>query len=118
MNRSKRIKYGTTSRWLFLKHTQLIETTIFLLLLLDVSPDGRFIFSNGRNIVTPGPEMLAGKILTMTHKIPRYMNRTLTLDESDYLRHGVFRRYRDQHMNMIGLEMSLQYLAFSALRGR
>lgn len=52
------------------KHTQLIETTIFLRLMLDVFPDGRFVPSNGRNIVTPGPKMLVSKIFAMTHKIP------------------------------------------------
>jgi len=41
------------------------------------------------------------------------MNRTFTLDETDHLRHKIFRRYGDQHMDMIRSEMSLQNLAFS-----
>jgi len=102
----------TTERWLFLKHTQLIQTTIFLLLWPDVLPDGRFIYPNGGNIIPSGPKMLASKILTMTHIISRYMNRTLSFDETDHMCHCIFRRYRDHHMNMIGSKMSLQYLTF------
>ena len=54
--------------------------------------------------------MLACKILAMTHKISRYMYRTLTLYETYHLRYSIFRWYRDQHMNMIGAKMTLHNL--------
>jgi len=40
------------------------------------------------------------------------MNRTFTLDETDHLRHRIFRRYGDQHMDVIRSEMPLQNFAF------
>ena len=40
------------------------------------------------------------------------MNRTLTFDESDHLRHGVLGGNRDQHVHMIGQQMPLLNPAF------
>src|SRR5712691_8315540 len=43
------------------------------------------------------------------------MNRALSLDEPDHLRHRVLRRYRDEHVHVIGHQMPLLYPAFPLL---
>src|SRR5262245_50243375 len=38
------------------------------------------------------------------------MDGALALDEPDYLRHGILRRYRDQHMHMVRHEVPFFHL--------
>jgi len=40
----------------------------------------------------------------------------LSFDENNYLRHGVFRRYGDQHVDMVGSQMTFQYFTFFLTR--
>lgn len=54
--------------------------------------------------------MLAGEILAMTCIISRYMNSALPFYKTDHLRYSIFWRYKDQHMYVIGLKMTLQNL--------
>ena len=61
------LKYWTTSRWLFLKHIQLVKTLIFLFLVSYIRTNGRLIMANSRNVISSGPEMLAGKIPATPH---------------------------------------------------
>jgi hypothetical protein len=39
-------------------------------------PNGRLIMANSRNVISSGPEMLAGNIPATAHKVPRYVDCT------------------------------------------
>ena len=56
--------------------------------------------------------MLAGEILLMTHIVPRNVNGTFPFYEAYHLRYCILGWYGDQHMNMVGSQMSLQDLTF------
>jgi hypothetical protein len=60
--------------------------------------------------------MLAGKIPATTHKVPRYVDCTLSFDETNHLRHRIFWRYGDQHMDMVGSQMTFQHFTFFLTR--
>ena len=47
---------------------------------------------------------------------PGYMDGSFTLDEANYLRYRIFRRYGDQHVDMISTKMAFQYLTFFLTR--
>lgn len=49
----------------------------------------------------PTPEVLPDKVALALHVSARDVNRALTLDLSDHLRHRILRRNRDHHMNMV-----------------
>jgi len=44
------------------------------------------------------------------------MDSTFTLDEANYLRYRILRRYGDQHVDMISTKMAFQYLTFFLTR--
>src|SRR5665213_1575177 len=73
----------------------------------DVGPDHFLVPANGRDKVTARPEFVAQKIAHLAFDVLRYPYRTLPLHVSDDLRHRIFGRYRDQHMNVIRHQMSL-----------
>ena len=51
--------------------------------------------------------MLSGKIRPATEIVSSYMNGAFSFDISNYLRNRMLRRNRDQHMDMIRLQMTL-----------
>ena len=56
--------------------------------------------------VSPRPEVLAYKISLLLSVYTRQVDRTLSLDKSDHLRHCVLRWDRDQHMHVIRQKMT------------
>jgi hypothetical protein len=51
--------------------------------------------------------MLSDEVLFLLAVHARQVYRALALYIADHLRHGVFRRYRDQHVHMIAQQMTL-----------
>jgi hypothetical protein len=91
---------------MFGPHVQLIETMIFLLLVANVLPTRCLISTYGRHKVSSRPEALTSKILLPLSVHPRQVNRALAFDETNHLRHRVFRRYRDHHVDVVRTKMS------------
>ena len=54
---------------------------------------------------TPGPEMLASKVLSLAQVYSRNLDGALSLEKPYHLRHRILGRNRDQHVYMVGLEM-------------
>jgi hypothetical protein len=86
MNRSKPIEILNNQKVIILKHIQLVKTLIFLFLVSYIRTNGRLIMPNSKNAISSGPEMLAGKIPAAVHKVPRYVDCTLSFDETNHLR--------------------------------
>src|ERR1700723_1306107 len=85
---------------------QLFQALVFLLLLLDVRSDHRLVSSHGRHEIPSCPEMLPDKIPLALSVDARQVDRALSLDKPDHLRHRVFRRYRNQHVYMVAHQMA------------
>ena len=64
-----------------LEQSQLLEPLIFLLLLLDMLADHRFIAAHRRDPVAPGPEMLPYEIPASPGVGPRDVDRALAFHE-------------------------------------
>ena len=87
MNRSKRsIKPITAKRRLLFEHSQLVDSPVFLLLMLNVISYRFLVTSYCRNKVPARPKALARIVSTFTSVVSRNMDRTLSLYESNYLR--------------------------------
>lgn len=88
IGRSKRL-WGTLTRPRFcwplkggLSATcSLVEPDIFSLLLADVFPDHRLVSTDGRDEVTPGPEVLPYEVALPLSIDPRQVDSALALDE-------------------------------------
>jgi hypothetical protein len=91
---------------------ELIQPLVFALLVLDVGSDRRFIPSNGRDKVSPRSKVLPRKIALTLAVDARRMDRAFALDETDHLAHGILRRNRNEHGNMIRHQMLLFDPAF------
>src|ERR1700722_5318608 len=74
--------------------------------MLDVFSDDRFGSPNGPDEVTSRPETLTDKPTLALAVNLRKMDRTFAFDIPHHLTHRVFRRNRQQHMDMIGHQMS------------
>src|SRR5574341_105283 len=94
-----------TSRWLT-PETELIEPDVLLLLPLDVLADQRLVPADGRHKVPTRPEMLPHEVPLPLAVHPGQVDRALPLDEPDHLRHRVLRWNRDQHVHVIGQQVS------------
>jgi hypothetical protein len=92
------------------KYTQLIEATVFRLLLSDIIADCFLIRTNRIHKVTSGLKMLTRKILLSPHIGSGYMNGTFAFQITYNLRNRIFRRYRHEHVNMIGQKMPFDNL--------
>src|SRR3989338_1790270 len=91
---------------------QLIQTLVLRLLVLDVFSDHRLVSPHGRDEVPSCPKMLAHEVSLSPAVLAGNMNRALTLDVTHDLRHRVFRRNREHHMDVIRHHMPLLDLAF------
>ena len=86
---------------------KLIQLLVGQFLVSDVSPDHFLIAADRRDKISAGPEFVAQEISHLAFDILRNPYRTLPLHISDDLRHRILRRYRYQHMNMIGHQVAL-----------
>src|SRR5208337_1584844 len=91
---------------------KLIHLAILKLLVPDVGPDRLFVPAYRRNEISACPELVSGEVLRLSLDILRDPNRAFTLDKTDDLGNRVFRRDRDQHVDVIGHQMSLLDPAF------
>ena len=114
MSRSKRL-LGSLTRPRFLwppkggrsaPQIHLFQAPIFLLLPLDVVPYHLGVPSNRGYEVPSRPEVLTYEVAFSLSVHASQMDRAFALDEPDHLRHGVFRRDRDQHVHVIGQKMA------------
>src|SRR5580704_2667811 len=71
---------------------ELVQTLVFLLLVLDVLPYRRFVPTHGRDEVPSGPEMLSHEVALPLPVRPGQVDCALALDKADHLRNRVFRR--------------------------
>ena len=85
---------------------------ILKFLVLDVGPDRLLVPTHRRDEISACPELVSGEILRLTLDILRDPNRALAFDEADHLGNLVFRRDRDQHVDMIRHQMALFDPAF------
>jgi hypothetical protein len=85
----------------------LFEPLIFLLLVADVSADRVLVATNRVDEESSSPKMPPYEIAFALSIDPGQMNRALALDIPDDLRHRIFRRYRQQHVHVIGPRLSL-----------
>src|SRR5262245_60443784 len=90
-----------------LQQVELIDSLILCFLFADVPTDDRLVSPYGRDEVTACPEVLPHEVALTFHERPRDVDRTLALHEPDDVRHGVFRRDRDQHVHVIDHQMAL-----------
>src|SRR5271154_4818407 len=84
--------------------------------MLDVFPDDRFVSTYGRDEVSPRPETLTDKPTLALAINSRKMDRTFAFDVPHHLTDRVFRRNRQQHMDMIGHQVPLPRRDFLAVR--
>ena len=80
---------------------KLIHLAILKLLVPDVSADRLLVPTHRRDEIPARPEFVPGEVLRLSLDILRDPNRALALDEAYYLGNRVFRRDRDQHVDMI-----------------
>jgi hypothetical protein len=71
-------------------HIQLIEARVFGLLLPDVFSDHRFASTNGRDEVSPGPEVRPYEVALPLPVNTRQVDGALPLDVPDHLRNAYF----------------------------
>src|SRR5271168_5097514 len=85
---------------------QLFQLLVFGFLFLDVIPDDGFVPTYGRDEISACPETLTDKAALPLAINSRKMNRVLAFDVPDHLTDRVFRRNRQQHVNMIWHQMA------------
>ncbi len=82
-----------------------------MLLVSNILPYHFLIPTHCRYEVSSRPKMLPDKIAFSLTVYPGYVDRALPLYIPHNLRYGVLRRYRNQHVHMIGHQMALLYPA-------
>jgi len=91
---------------------QLVQTPVFAFLLLDVLPDSLFVSAYGGHEVSSGPEAEASEVLFSPKERPCNVDGALAFDVANHLSNRVLRWNRDEHVNMVGHEVTLQNVAF------
>ena len=91
---------------------ELVKTSVLRLLPLDVLSYHGFVSTYGRDEVSPGPKVLTHKIPLLLSVHAGEVDRTLSLDEPDHLRHCVFRQNRSHHVHVIRQKMPFLDPAF------
>ncbi len=76
-----------------------------------IDSDKLLISSDCRDKIAPCPKLRSGKVSHLSFYILSYPYRTLSFQESDNLRYRILRRYRNQHVNVVGHQMPLLYHA-------
>src|SRR5438093_2771031 len=88
---------ATPARFLF-EHLQLIESTIFFLLLSDVISHLRLGPPHRRHVIAPRPKIQPNKVLRPIHKSSCNRYRTLPLDVPHHPGYRILRRDRQHHV--------------------
>jgi len=93
----------------------LLQLLVFTFLVLDVFPDDRFVSTYGRDEIPARPEALSDEPALSFAVNSRKMDRALAFDVPNHLTDRIFRRYRQQHVNVVGHQMPFFDAAFSLL---
>jgi len=80
-------------------------------LVANVRPNHCLIGTHSLNEIAPCPKTHATAVLPLTEVGPRDMNRTLAVQTPHHLSHYILGRDGDQHMHMVGLQVSFQHPA-------
>ena len=78
-----------------------------LLLFADVLPDNLLLKPDRRDRIASGPEMFAGEIALLTAELAGDGDRRFALQETNHTADWQFWGYLDQHMDVIGFEITL-----------
>jgi len=89
-----------------LPHIQLIQSLILLFLVANVLADDPLVPAYRGYEVPSRPKTLARIILLPLSIDSRQVDRAFPLDKSNHLRHSVFRRDRNHHVNMVRQQMT------------
>lgn len=81
----------------------MLEAAILGFLVPDVFADHGLIAAERGHEVSTRPDVLTEKVALALAVDPRDVDRALSLDVANDLRNRVFWRYRDEHVNMIGI---------------
>src|SRR4029077_3972463 len=95
---------------------QLIQSLVFLLLVLDVVADDRLVPPDRRNEISPSPKVLPYEASVTLAIDPSQMDRALALDVPHDLTDRVLGRNRQHHVNVVGQQMPLFDPALSMFR--
>lgn len=90
---------------------QLIQTSVFAFLLLDVLANCFLVSADGGHEVSSGPEANASEVLFPPKERPCNVDGALALDVAHHLSNRVLRWNRDEHVNMVRHEVAFQYVA-------
>ena len=91
---------------------QLIQTSVFAFLLLDVLTDSFFVSAYSGYKVSSGPEAVTREVLLSPKKRPCNVDGALAFDVTHHLSNPVLGRNRDEHVNMVWHKVAFQYVAF------
>lgn len=95
---------------LILLDAQPVERDVGLLLLPDVLRDRRLVQADGGHVVALGPELPVAELVPHVRVPVEYHQRALPLQAAHHAGHAVLRRYRQQHMDVAGHQVSLDDL--------
>ena len=90
---------------------QLIQTSVFAFLLLDVLTDSFFVSAYSGYKVSSGPEIVASEVLSLPKEAPCNVDGTLSFDETYHLGNAILGWYADEHVNAVYHQVTFHYLA-------
>lgn len=95
---------------LVLLDAQPVERDVGLLLLPDVLRDRGLVQADGGYAVALGPELPVAELVLHVRVPVEYHQRALPLQVAHHARHAVLRRYRQQHVDVVGHQVPLDDL--------
>ena len=95
---------------LVLLDAQPVERDVGLLLLPDVLRDRRLVQADGGNVVALGPELPVAELVLHVRVPVEYHQRAFPLQIAHHAGHAVLRRYRQQHVDVVGHQVPLDDL--------
>ena len=89
---------------------QPVQRDVGGLLLPDALRDGRLVEPDGGDVAALRPEPPVAELVLQVGVLVEDHERALALQVAHHARHAVLRRYRQQHVHMVGHEAPLYYL--------
>src|SRR5271165_4923569 len=96
--------------------SQLVQSLVLFLLVLDVVTNDPLIAPDRRNEISPGPKVPPDEASVALAIDPSQMDRALALDIPHDLADRVLGRDRQHHVNVVGQQMPLFDPALSVFR--
>jgi hypothetical protein len=93
--------------WQSTPEVQLFQSDILFFLPFDILPYQLLVPANCGYEVAASPEVLSHEVPSLFSVDPSQVDRALSLDEPDHLRHRIFRWDRDQHVDVIHKKVPL-----------